>query len=678
MASAAFSIGANASLAMAEVASASATTIALDSTDGVRTSSVAVVATDETTVVGDWVIADSTATSTTITAPAGTGIAALIRWTVNGGVITDRETGQSSTGDLVKTAKIVVPTAGGGIVLVSGETYETDGTYGWIAPINDVIRNGGGGGGVYTAGDGLTLTASDFDVDLTDTAIFTAAGAASRAVVTDASSRILANELRRTSGTLTVQAVSGELDLAATTEIDLTAATLDVNMSGAAAVDADSAVVTANTKLTLASTTEVEVNAGILDLNATGVGTIDAATSLTLTTGALVFASTADINAGSVKITNVDDPTNPQDVATKAYADGLVGGAYTAGDGLTLTGSDFDIDLTDTTKFTAVGAVSRVPVLTAGGVLLAAGASSNSGAFALDAAAALTVGGTTQTGLTIGRTTAAGTTVQGATLLATAPGAVSLASSAGTMSIDAGTSLTIGGTNQTGLTIGRTTTAGTTLQGATCSVTAPGAISVNSTGSTVTIEAGSADHKFDRYCRPAEHATTKIAIGPHNNSDSSGFAAIYFGSNASATPGATTYTFLGNSNDAYLNAPSATGTWYGLIGGDNWVNAVVTGAQLVVTFREPGVADVLSITGNASGDTVIGVPTANGLMLRHNATDRIRVDSTGLGFFAKAASGSTTACPNITGSRSGALGAVVTDLLTALETLGLITDSTTA
>jgi hypothetical protein len=163
MASAAFSIDGNASLAMAEVAAGAVCVLALDSVDGVRTSSVRVIATDETSVIADWVIADATATSTTITAPAGVdGVAALIEWRVNGGAITDSQTGQTSSGELIKTAKIVIAAANGGIVVVPGEAYETDGTYGWAGPVNGAIRGAGGGGGgsgditSVVAGAGLT------------------------------------------------------------------------------------------------------------------------------------------------------------------------------------------------------------------------------------------------------------------------------------------------------------------------------------------------------------------------------------------------------------------------------------------------------------------------------------------------------------------------------------------
>src|SRR5690606_7027732 len=50
-----------------------------------------------------------------------------------------------------------------------------------------------------------------------------------------------------------------------------------------------------------------------------------------------------------------------------------IGSSYTAGDGLTLTGSDFDIDLTDTAIFASDGTGERVVVMPSDGLLRAKG-----------------------------------------------------------------------------------------------------------------------------------------------------------------------------------------------------------------------------------------------------------------------------------------------------------------
>lgn len=116
-----------------------------------------------------------------------------------------------------------------GQVLIRGTTIELTGT----------LTNNGSpiGGGSYTAGDGLTLTGSDFDVDLSDTTIFSNAGVASRALVLDGSSRVIATALRRTGGTLTVETItSGDVVLAAADAVAISATV------GGVAVNANTAI----------------------------------------------------------------------------------------------------------------------------------------------------------------------------------------------------------------------------------------------------------------------------------------------------------------------------------------------------------------------------------------------------------------------------------------------------
>ncbi len=138
MPSAAFSINGGASLVKASVAASASVTVALDSTDGVDSVLWEVSLTDETKVVGDYTFADATATSTTVTASTA-GTAFIVRCTVNNGVIFDGLQ-NVQVGDYVKTAKVYVPTVDEKEVLVAGEVYESDPTYGYAPIINRLIR----------------------------------------------------------------------------------------------------------------------------------------------------------------------------------------------------------------------------------------------------------------------------------------------------------------------------------------------------------------------------------------------------------------------------------------------------------------------------------------------------------------------------------------------------------
>lgn len=158
---------------------------------------------------------------------------------------------------------------------------------------------------------------------------------------------------------------------------------------------------------------------------------------------------------------------------------GAGGSSYTFGDGLTESGGDVDIDMTDTTVFAEADTASRVPVRSSGGVINATG-------FQRSTAGAMAVGTATQTGLTIGHT-AASTVVNSSSLSLRSASAISvrpsgdasntllLSVSGGTLlalsdkpaKLDATGALAIGGeASTTSTTVGRSGAATTVTGGA--------------------------------------------------------------------------------------------------------------------------------------------------------------------------------------------------------------------
>ena len=139
-ASAAFHFDSQASLLKKSATPAGTVTLTLDSVTGVDSILWTVALTCENSA-GDWTISGSTANNATLTVPNVSGIACIIQCRVNGGTRVDPTTGVQSVGDLVKTAKVYTGTE----VIVTGETTESDATYGWGPVLNALITSGGGG-----------------------------------------------------------------------------------------------------------------------------------------------------------------------------------------------------------------------------------------------------------------------------------------------------------------------------------------------------------------------------------------------------------------------------------------------------------------------------------------------------------------------------------------------------
>ena len=91
------------------------------------------------------------------------------------------------------------------------------------------------------------------------------------------------------------------------------------------------------------------------------------------------------------------------------------------------------------------------------------------------------------------------------------------------------------------------------------------------------------------------------------------------------------------------------------------------------TIYRRSYAQALCVTETyaSAGECSLDVVTASSLALKCNAVKKIEINSTGIGFFAA----TPAAKPEVTGSRGG--NAALASLLTALATLGLITDSST-
>ncbi len=163
-ASAAFHFDSQASLLKKSATPAGTVTLTLDSVTGVDSILWTVALTCENSA-GDWTISGSTANNATLTVPNVSGIACIIQCRVNGGTRVDPTTGVQSVGDLVKTAKVYT----GAEVIVTGETTESDATYGWAPVVNAALATSGvslsnvAPSAVGTASAGVGADASRYD-----------------------------------------------------------------------------------------------------------------------------------------------------------------------------------------------------------------------------------------------------------------------------------------------------------------------------------------------------------------------------------------------------------------------------------------------------------------------------------------------------------------------------------
>ena len=299
-----------------------------------------------------------------------------------------------------------------------------------------------------------------------------------------------------------------------------------------------------------------------------------------------------------------------------------VGSAYTFGDGLVESGGDVDIDLTDTTVFApAAATASRVPVLDASARLVAAGL--------IRTSADVTISTTTSGNIAV---TSVGTLTLTGTALA-ANYSTSFVATGARPSTDVRPP-------PFHVVVGRATTL---ASGSTTAANKPGphaAIALGRGQTEGTDEPGS------------------LFIGLGNRVGSSIAGGVIFGDGAEVgTPGTDAYRPF----TTELCRFRTFGGEFGIDAGYLFLRSTLGG----VTVRSAGAIDmqigVTSKTNITSSTTTI-------------ENTNVKLGSTGgnVGFY-----GATAAAkPAITGSRGG--NAALASLLTALATLGLITDSTTA
>jgi hypothetical protein len=327
------------------------------------------------------------------------------------------------------------------------------------------------------------------------------------------------------------------------------------------------------------------------------------------------------------------------------------GGTYTAGDGITLTGSDFDIDLTDTAIFTTTGAASRVPVLSAGSLVPCLGTTGTTMALASTGGVCTVTGSTTAT-----MTASSGAaTVTGTTAVLSATGGNARVSATTSISLwtDSGVSIrntagdsdnefsivvadasaTIAMARQTGDSAAR-------LLSMRAAQASSGATGSNSVGGKLQLAGGRGE-------TPGTDLGGDVWISAGRHIADNSTASIRF-SYGDATDDDFEHTLI----RFYRDSSS-----YGVI--DCPVASV-----LYVTS-----SDTVLVRGSNKGGAYCQVDGSNARLVNAGGTTQVHVDGTGVGFFNAA----PVAKPTVTGSRGG--NAALASLITALATLGLITDS---
>lgn len=237
-----------------------------------------------------------------------------------------------------------------------------DGTFTWATPPNTT----------YTGGDGLTLTGTDFDIDLTDTLIFTSTNTANRAVVRDASGNFSAGTITATlSGNATSASSvtnaatfnNGGAGAASGTTFDGSVArTISYNTVGASPLAGSTSLVTTGTVTTgtwsgsfgsvsganLTSLTAANISSGNLGSGVLPYATVNTAAS----EYKIPFLNTTGTASGNFGLLHDTEATFTYNPSTNTVTAGtflgnsitLTGDADTESTIITNTGTDFIIN----------------------------------------------------------------------------------------------------------------------------------------------------------------------------------------------------------------------------------------------------------------------------------------------------------------------------------------------
>jgi len=536
--------GGSGSLVKLQTTAATSVSATLDSTSGVASVTWSVVGTDETRTLASYTLTPSGSLGETVTLTSGAaGTAVILQCKVNGGI-----NGQTGAVDdsLTARAKFWVPATGTGLeVGCVGEDDESNSTHGWTGIINAAVRNVATGGVTSVSG----------------TAPIVSSGGATPAISITAATTVAA----------------GSMSAADKTKLD----------------DATSAATAS--KLCLRGSS-AEAAFGYLSLGSgtmATTGTIRGSTALNV----VGRSSSTDRNIIAFDVANaitIGDSTNITAVEVRGSTDiGIfAGNAFT----LTATGGAMSCTSGGAATFgCTAGDLTLGAAANTAKATLSSGTAGNAVSVEANAntdAITCTVNGTASLALsttaatlgvptvTWGETVTAPTIKQAARTTDAAPRSITLASQAPYAS-----------------------SMGTNRDAPSVILEVPAPASGGTDGKvSIKINGGTERASIDRYSGVFNlgNSGKTVRIGAHypGGTAGTGYAAIYFGSNADS-PNSGTYGFLGDNADTYLNAP--TGVLYFMKAGNVHSTMTISGAAASYTL---GASTSLTLTADSAAATI--------------------------------------------------------------------------